>query len=434
MNYNTKGIQVISKPRMKEVTNTVKGKLKLTKELVNKLHLTHFLVDKDIEWSGVLKYKILSGSIDDVENLVIEAYDFLLMDIDSATATEYDFNSDDTTLVDYLLDCQLNGFKYGHIHTHHSMGCYFSATDMGELHDNTPNHDLYLSLIVNKDYDVEKKWCAKLTYVTKKEVKGIKKTITNFSEKWSRIGVLGYLKQNEEVEEINEEEVNESIELLNMIDLDLIEEKTPQFVEDLKRFENISKKSNKFNHTKGNVFYPSQHLYPNLELFQEDDNFISVPKFKKQKGYQKKNSVTYSKKKNNSVNGEIKHLMKNTFSYTKVYNSLVSFIKMYFTEYKNIQVLSTIENMISIESEWDEIAEIIEEEFLDQYLEEQDLHTSSIAQYSIYQHLLGLRLKDVFTRVFKNPDFREYSITAIEDHFIDKSMFTLEENKELILL
>ena len=41
----------------------------------------------------------------------------------------------------------------GHIHSHNSMDVFFSATDMEELEDNSPNHAFYLSLIVNNAGD-----------------------------------------------------------------------------------------------------------------------------------------------------------------------------------------------------------------------------------------------------------------------------------------
>lgn len=42
-----------------------------------------------------------------------------------------------------------NGYRAGLIHTHHNMKTFFSGTDQIELQTNTPNHELYLSLIVN---------------------------------------------------------------------------------------------------------------------------------------------------------------------------------------------------------------------------------------------------------------------------------------------
>jgi hypothetical protein len=51
------------------------------------------------------------------------------------------------------------------------MKCYFSGTDEQELHDNAPNHNYYLSLIVN--FKSSDEWCAKVAYVGKEEQKGV---------------------------------------------------------------------------------------------------------------------------------------------------------------------------------------------------------------------------------------------------------------------
>jgi len=91
-----------------------KATLILTRELVNKIHLTHHFTDSKVEWSGILKYKVTEGSLDDPANMVIIASDFLLMDIQSPTYTEYDFESDDSKMLDFIMDCSIDGSKYGH--------------------------------------------------------------------------------------------------------------------------------------------------------------------------------------------------------------------------------------------------------------------------------------------------------------------------------
>lgn len=49
---------------------------------------------------------------------------------------------------EHLEECRI-----GHIHSHNTMGVFFSGTDWGELEDNAPNHNYYLSLIVNNFMD-----------------------------------------------------------------------------------------------------------------------------------------------------------------------------------------------------------------------------------------------------------------------------------------
>jgi hypothetical protein len=233
--------------KFKENLINKKGTLILDSKLVTKIHLTHYLVKDDIEWSGVLKYKILSGSIDDPENLILEATDFFLMDIGNAGYTEYDFNSSDEKLINYLVELQLEGLKYGHIHTHHHMNCFFSGTDMGELHDNAPNHDFYLSLIVNNKTTPDINWCAKFCYISKETKVGKISVKNNF--KWSRIlnGNLSVF--SEDINNEEEQEINETVEVLNMIDLNLKEVKSAEYELDYNRFLEIKNKPRYQTHT-----------------------------------------------------------------------------------------------------------------------------------------------------------------------------------------
>lgn len=102
------------------------------------------------EWSGILLYSHREGDIKDADNLTLVAEEIFLMDIGSPGYTEY-INDVDSILelVDNYPRYESGELKIGHIHTHHSMGTGFSATDMSELQDNAPSHNYYLSLIVN---------------------------------------------------------------------------------------------------------------------------------------------------------------------------------------------------------------------------------------------------------------------------------------------
>jgi hypothetical protein len=178
MTKNTKGSQTtnskvneVKKPRvLTETTLSKKGKVIITEQLQNQIDYFHQEIG-EVEWSGVLLYKIIEGSILEPEKLVVEAYDMYLMDIGSATYTEFDLEFDDIKDIHEMYpdsnpvnmkDNIENLLRKGMIHTHHSMNAYFSGTDMGELHDNAPNNDLYLSLIVNFDGE----YCAKLCFIT----------------------------------------------------------------------------------------------------------------------------------------------------------------------------------------------------------------------------------------------------------------------------
>jgi len=116
-----------------------------------------------IEWSGVLFYKINKGSASDLSKpFEIELVDIYLMDIGTSGYTEYEA---DENVVLYMMD---KGYEFGevfigHIHSHHNMKTYFSGTDMSELRTNCGNHNLYLSVIVNNFYNI----CAKMARLVK---------------------------------------------------------------------------------------------------------------------------------------------------------------------------------------------------------------------------------------------------------------------------
>lgn len=103
----------------------------------------------DVEWSGVLFYKV-SGSFED-KSLVITCVDIFQMDEGTGGYTEYNMSPD---VVSYmcghpeLLD---EGIYQGLIHSHNRMPTFFSGTDTGTLsaEGNDMNH--FVSLIVNNE-------------------------------------------------------------------------------------------------------------------------------------------------------------------------------------------------------------------------------------------------------------------------------------------
>ena len=98
------------------------------------------------EWSGVLFYTI-NGSIREPETLSVNLEDILPMDKGSKAYTEYNL---DDRFMDYIMEDEIRmTYKVGHIHSHNSMGVFFSGTDMEELDENSESHNFYLSLIVN---------------------------------------------------------------------------------------------------------------------------------------------------------------------------------------------------------------------------------------------------------------------------------------------
>jgi hypothetical protein len=99
------------------------------------------------EWSGVLFYKIIEGSIVNPADLVLYAESFYLMNIGTASYTSFDYSEDILNVYDEYPE--LEEYNTGLIHTHHGMDSYFSSTDMEELEDNASLYNFYLSLIVN---------------------------------------------------------------------------------------------------------------------------------------------------------------------------------------------------------------------------------------------------------------------------------------------
>ncbi|WP_143056592.1 hypothetical protein [Chitinophaga sp. YR573] len=78
--------------------------------------------------------------------------DVLLMDMGSSVMTAPVFTG---KLATYLDDNPLNRYcRQGMIHSHNNMPVFFSDTDKKDIHINAPNHNYYLSIIVNNSYDI----------------------------------------------------------------------------------------------------------------------------------------------------------------------------------------------------------------------------------------------------------------------------------------
>jgi proteasome lid subunit RPN8/RPN11 len=121
-------------------------KIILSKELQAQILYFHSVVG-DLEWSGPLYYTIVEGSVEDLDTLVVKAEIMLPKDVGTSGYTEYTMGPEVMDFYDRYPQAMM--MKIGHIHTHHSMNTFFSGTDMSELHDNAPNHNYYVSLIVN---------------------------------------------------------------------------------------------------------------------------------------------------------------------------------------------------------------------------------------------------------------------------------------------
>lgn len=106
-------------------------------------HLCNRVWEK--EWSGALFYKV-EGSFEE-GSLVITCADIFVMDIGSATYTEFDMSPDIMTyMIEHpeLMECQM-----GLIHSHNNMSTFFSGTDIATLKEEGRDRNHFVSLIVN---------------------------------------------------------------------------------------------------------------------------------------------------------------------------------------------------------------------------------------------------------------------------------------------
>lgn len=106
-------------------------------------HLCNRVWEK--EWSGTLFYKA-EGSFED-GSLVITCADIFVMDIGTATYTEFDMSPCIITYMTEhpeLMECQM-----GLIHSHNNMSTFFSSTDTSTLKEEGKDRNHFVSLIVN---------------------------------------------------------------------------------------------------------------------------------------------------------------------------------------------------------------------------------------------------------------------------------------------
>lgn len=143
---------------MKKSEIQMKPKIVIPDEVTNKIAYLCKIIS-EVEWSGILLYKIKEGSIKHPENLVIEIKDIIPMDRGTKTFTSFSLNEtkrnfEDSIIEDRHIDyCEKHEdaiyWKMGLIHSHNTFDAFFSGVDISELQDNIKSHNFYLSLIVN---------------------------------------------------------------------------------------------------------------------------------------------------------------------------------------------------------------------------------------------------------------------------------------------
>lgn len=147
----------------------------------------------DVEWSGVLFYKV-EGAFED-KSLTIRCVDLFQMDIGTSAYTEFNVSPDMATyMVDHpeLLE---EGIYQGLIHSHNNMATFFSGTDIATLSAEGNDMAHFVSLIVNN---------------TGKYTAGITrkyKCVQTVSEKYTYPTWNGEVREGVETFDIEEEEL-----------------------------------------------------------------------------------------------------------------------------------------------------------------------------------------------------------------------------------
>lgn len=123
------------------------GKIIITKNLKRQIDYLHKKVGST-EWSGMLIYKHIKGSIKNMNNLVFKTNDLYLMDIGTGGNTKFEYTGDDViSMYDDIPEAI--ELSTALIHSHHNMGAFHSGTDLKELENNSDKYNYYISLVVD---------------------------------------------------------------------------------------------------------------------------------------------------------------------------------------------------------------------------------------------------------------------------------------------
>lgn len=132
-------------PKLELIKNSRTFKMVIPPAVEEKIRLACASVP-NLEWSGVLFFKY-RGSFE-TGDFLVTCEDILLMDIGTATYTEWTADADVISYMaeNNLLDCQM-----GIIHSHNTMHTFFSGTDTATLLQEGQDRNNIVSLIVNND-------------------------------------------------------------------------------------------------------------------------------------------------------------------------------------------------------------------------------------------------------------------------------------------
>jgi hypothetical protein len=107
------------------------------------------------EWSAILFYKEIEGSIEDIDSLKIQVEYLWPMAKGTGASVSFEYDEDWIEVFDYNADAE--DLKMGIVHSHNSMGVFHSGTDYQDLVTNASHYEYYLSLVVNNKMDFDAK-------------------------------------------------------------------------------------------------------------------------------------------------------------------------------------------------------------------------------------------------------------------------------------
>lgn len=153
-----------------------------------------FIISKcfDREWSGTLFCEV-HGNLGDAD-FKITAHDFFLQDIGSSGYTEYET---DFTLIEYMeANPELLDMQRHKIHSHNTMSCFHSGTDMSDIHDNIQYYNFLLSIVINNKTEFDAKIASVGTIASPPEIIKLKgnegKLVTLKTEKTEKEALFLY--------------------------------------------------------------------------------------------------------------------------------------------------------------------------------------------------------------------------------------------------
>jgi proteasome lid subunit RPN8/RPN11 len=204
----------------------------------------------------------VKGTFNEPDKCQITCKELYTMNIGSSAYTEFDY---DTSVVTYMMENkELLSLHQGLIHSHHNMDAYFSSTDMEELDENSENHNMYLSVIVNNAGKIVAKVATRAEYTTK-EISSA--TYTGFDG-------------NEQAVEFKEEEATETVLLVRDCEHKL---KQPEikvdddFVQRLEDLEETKKKEEE-KAKKKKIGYQQKFDWEGVDLGYKTTNYRKLTK------------------------------------------------------------------------------------------------------------------------------------------------------------